>query len=334
MLPMDERIKRIWLFVFCVALALFAGFRGEGIDRDYRNYVSNFLFLQPPHISFIEPAFYIISSAIKVFSSEPTLLFLTFALISLSVKFLAIRRSSDNVFLSLLVLLSNIYIIQDLTQIRAAVGASLFLLALTFLVDGHKKKFYILAAVAVLFHYTSLIIFLFILADFKKIKIWFWALLIPVSYGLLFANITPLSLLSYIPIASIQSKLNTYIALQQEDAGKVVNVFNLLVLIKYLLILFLLSKIHELQELNRFAVLFLKVYILSIVALILTSKVSTLAFRLNEYLSVVEIVLLPMLTIVVRPKILSHVIIIIFCIILLFLHYRAETLLIFLQSNG
>jgi len=161
-----------------------------------------------------------------------------------------------------------------------------------------------------------------------------WLSLIPLSYIFLFLDITPINMYRIIPIIAIQSKIETYILLQQgESFGKEVNIFNSLVIIKYFLIIYFVLNVDSLRKANKYSIIFLKAYILSIVLLIITSKISTLSFRLNEYLSVVEIVLLPVLTVICRPKVLGYILVLLFSGFLMFLQFRAETLLIFIQDH-
>jgi hypothetical protein len=316
--------------ISCV-LILVAAFRGEGFDRDYNNYKEIFLLWDESSTYLIEPGFIVIANFARIFFSTPILLFLLFALLGVSIKVYSINKLTDFVFISLLIYFCNIYILQDLTQIRAGVASGLMLISLVPLKSRKKTPFFIVAFLAIMFHYTAFVILPFWFFKVDKINKKIWFTIIPFSYLLLFLAISPLDLYELIPIDSIQAKIRTYILLQEADTENVVNVFSTLVFIRLLFISYILKKIDIIQEENKYAIIVIKIYIISIAVLVVMSKTTAIALRFNEFFSAVEIVALPLILYAIEPgrRIYARILLVVMSAILLFFHYRAATLLIF-----
>lgn len=322
-------IRKLIIIVLAVILIFFAGFR-EDIDRDYIMYSYMFKYISDFKDLTMEPTFTLISSFIKTFSDNKVFLFLFYAILGISLKIYAITKLTEFWFLSILLFFCNIYIIQDLTQIRASIGSGLLLISLIPIVKRNFVFFCCVAFTSILFHYSSLIILFFWLFDTKRInvKLWVWA--IPMAYVLFFLELSPINLYKLIPIETVQAKVNTYILMQKADISDKVNIFSVLVIIRITFIYFLLFNIQKISKFNQFAVILLKIYIMSVFLLILMASVITLSLRLNEFLSVAEFVLIPLIFYCGERKLLYKIIILTFSCILLFFHIRSETLTIFI----
>lgn len=324
-----DRANLLIVFSVLQTLIIFIiAFRGESVDKDYLTY--NELFYADGPGLYIEVSFLIIRSIVKfIFGDRFILLIIIYAFLGVCLKFYGIKKMSNFWMLSILIYVSNIFIIQDLTQIRAGVCAGLLLISLIPLEAKKNLKFFLLAFIAILFHYSGLIILLFWFLDTQRINKLFWALVIPVCYIIYFAHFTFLNFLSIIPIESIQAKLNVYFLMQDTVDEAKVNVLNVLILLRIFLAYIFLYKLDFLYEKNKYTVLLTKIYIMSIGVLVFTADVSTIAFRLNELLSVSEIILLPLILYLFKPRLIGKVVVITFAAILLFFHFRAHTLLIF-----
>jgi hypothetical protein len=246
-----------------------------------------------------------------------------------TLKFYGIIKISEFWFFSMLVYLSNIFIIQDMTQIRAGVCSALLLLSIIPLRNKNNAGFFALATLACLFHFSGLVIFLFWFLDTEKINRTIWALIIPVCYLAFLFHLNVSTLSRLIPIASVQAKLNVYFLLQNSVSEAKVNVFSALIAIRIVLVYLFLYKLEFLYTKNKYAIILIKIYLLSIGVIIIAADISTLAFRLNELLSITEVVVIPFLIYLFKPKFLGELAVFLFALMLVFFHIRAHTLLVF-----
>ena len=323
-----EKIKFFWLYFFGFIFFLLAAFRPEGIDMDFLMYKFLFIYFKNTGNEMVEPTFYVISKVTKFFTSDYRYLFLVYAGLSVFIKLFAIRKISSFYFLSLLIWLCNSFILHDMTQIRASVGAALMLVSIIPLVNKNRKGFFITAFFAVLFHFSSLIILPFVLLKTDKFNHKIWLSLIPVAYIITFLGFSPFDFYRIIPIQTVQAKIQAYILFQEMDAKDVVNIFSLLIFLKILIILFFSFNIKKIYGHNRFAIICLKIYIISLFLLISFSKVIAVSLRLSELVGIVEIVLIPMLIFGFKPKykLVPVLFVIFYGFLLFYLHIRSETL--------
>jgi len=327
----DKSLEVYLLILISLVLIVIAGFRGSGFDRDYGNYSEIFLMWNKDTTYLVEPGFIAIAAVSRFFSSTPVLLFLIFAILGVSIKTYSITKLSDYIFVSVLIYFCSIYILHDLTQIRAGVASGLMLLSLIPLEARKKYQFFGVVFLAVMFHFTALVLlpFWFLKSDRINKKVWY--LVIPLSYLLLYLSMSPLDFYKVIPIAGIEAKVRTYILLQEANEDDKVNVISTLVIFRIMYIIYILRNINVIQAANKYAILLVKIYIMSISILIIMSKTTAIALRFNEFFLTVEVVALPLILYTVGPKhrIYPRVLLIAFSAVLLFFHYRAKTLLIF-----
>ncbi|SIS78353.1 EpsG family protein [Chryseobacterium ureilyticum] len=331
-LPIRYPIVKKYIYILqTIGLILFATFRGVDFDRDQPLYL--YSFNNAKSLENLEYTFTIIVNTIKIFSGNFVWLLFIYALIGVYLKLMAIRKMTDFFFLSIVIYICNTYILQDLTQIRAAICSAFLLLSLIPLYDRNMKLFYLFAILAVSFHFSGIpILFLYFL-DPKKINTKVWKLLLPLSYILLFIGFTPLGLAKIFSLELIQKKLEVYFNAGKEVGSEKVNVFNTLVIFRFIFTYILLFNIEKIYEKNKYAIILLKVYIISQILLVQLSEVTTLAMRFNELFGVVEMVVIPFVLYSYVKKDMTFVLlkfsIYLFAFMLLFFHFRAETLLIF-----
>ena len=151
----DNRATDYIVFFFSIFLVLFTGLRGEGIGFDYDNYVDNIFMTND--LQYMEPGVLILSSVLRPFGSV-TLFFMMYAIIAVSIKTYIIRRHTFYPMLALLMYFSIYYLVQEMGQIRYGLSVAICTLALLFLANEEKKKFWVLVFVASLFHFSALIV--------------------------------------------------------------------------------------------------------------------------------------------------------------------------------
>jgi hypothetical protein len=295
--PNEKHHKNIYIY-FGIVLILTAGLRVEGLTLDYDNYLYAY-YNSSDAASRFEPTFTIIAVFVKSTFNNPIFLFLIYAFLGVTIKFIAIKQVTHVYLLSALVYFSNLFLLHEMTQIRAGVAAGILLLCIKPLYERNLKKFLFLTVIAITFHYTALVILPLWFLNSKKInKKFIW--LIPFAYILVLNYMSLGFLVEHIPIDKIQ----VLYALYKNEGGFVdnLNVFNLLLLSRIFISLILFYNIDKISKINKYAPVLLEIYILSHVFFILFSDIPALSFRISELLGVVEIILIPFLIYLFKGK--------------------------------
>lgn len=305
---LDVTKKNLLLVVITMALVLVAGFRPEEFDHDRSSYVK--LFISGDFDITMEFTIVFIASLVKSLSADVIFLFIIYALLALTVEVKAITKLTDLVFLSLLIYMSNYYLLHGMNQIRAGVAAGFFLYALSYLGMGDRKKYLLYVLCASCFHYTATVLFLLVFFSNKPFKRWqylFFASIVPACYLLYFFKVNVFLVL---PISYIEEKIEMYRELQDEGKWNEINVFNMVFLMKIFITYFLLWKNRLIAQYNDYVVILLKIQILSLGTFILFYDLPVLSFRLSELLGVVEVILYPLIFYTVKPAFVSRVLVV------------------------
>lgn len=315
-----DKIVTIVIFI-CLGLVLIfiAGFRGEGVDRDYNNYIE--MFHQQEFIV-VEPAFVLISMIIdSLVGDNPFFLFFIFAIVGISLKLIAIRQLTELWFLSLVIYLSNFFILHEMTQIRAGVASAFLLLCVKPIYDRDLKRFLLFAILGFLFHYSAIVILpLWFLGIKARKKILLFSL--PIGYLIYFSGI---NLIATIPISVIQNKIVMYQTLMElgNEESILINVFNLVFLAKIAVFYFLLFKYDLIFSYNKYVSILMKIYCISLMSYLVLAVLPPIATRITELFAVVDIILIPFIYYVFKPIWFSKLIVIFIgiCFLLINLFY-------------
>ena len=283
---MRPKRSKAWLIILWPVLVAIAAFRSP-LMPDYENYE---LFFHFGNARF-ETGFVTVTEWIKALGGGLHFFLAFFAGVSIALKFTAIDKMTKLVLGSLLVYISNIYILHDLIQMRCAIASGLMLLAVYFSVEKKWVWFAICFVVAFLFHYSALAFVLILFLNTQKPRKLLFAGLIAVSYALALAGTTFGSLVGLLPLEFVQDALAMY----QDNIYEEINIFNALQLLRVALCFYLLYFIDTISRHNRFAVLLVKIYAVSLSCLVLFSDLPVLAFRISELLLVVEFIIVPMM---------------------------------------
>lgn len=156
-----------WLYIaLAILLITIVGFRPIGMDRDSQVYYNEIIDYVHGSQSFTlqerEPMYFLIVFVAKAFGDfAPRLVFIIYALISIVVLFMAIKRDAKYPYMSVFLYICFFYLILNFTQVRASVAASLYLYSLDDISNKNFNKFTIKILIAVLFHYSAMMIFPF-----------------------------------------------------------------------------------------------------------------------------------------------------------------------------
>lgn len=295
----NSKYKSIVFFFIGIFLTIYVAFRDGKSVHDYGTYVVMF---NNPNI-ILEPSFILIVFLIKKFLyGNVIFLFIIYAILGVTIKLKAIIQLTPLLFFSLLVYLCNFFILHEMTQIRAGVASGILLLCIRPIYEKKLGSFLILATIAVLFHYSALIIFPLWFINANNPKKALLLLAVPLGY---FCYLFHINLILTIPIPYIQTKIAVYQeiqALKLNDSEKI-NVFNSLFLLRCLIYYLLLFKYKLLINSNKYSVILIKIYGLSLFAFSAFAVMPVVSFRLNELLGIVEVILLPMIFYLFTPKI-------------------------------
>lgn len=291
----EQRLKTIQLVLVWLTLAIIATFRPANM-ADRQNYLDFWNGYGGERFEF---GFTAITEFLRVFFSNDYCFLFFFACLSIGLKIWAIRKISSLIWASLLIYIGNIFILHDMIQMRCAIASGLLLHAVYYLGTRNTKFFLVTFLIAFLFHYSSLIILPLWFLNVNRPHKLFYICLIFVAYCV--GPVFPIeSFIQMLPIEGIQSLWEVY----ENTIDGDVNIFNAMQLGRIAICVFLLLYIDRICLYNKFAILMVKIYAISIVTLVLFSRVPVIAFRVSELYQVVEIVLIPMITYAFKGKVL------------------------------
>ncbi|WP_226064002.1 EpsG family protein [Kaistella polysaccharea] len=297
-----------YIVIFCgLVMLLFAGFREDSFD-----YIIYELLFENYETISVEPAFKTISYLVTQFTEDIRYLFLIFAFLGVSLKLKGITTLSNFVLLSLVVYVSNFYLLHEMTQIRAGVASAFLLLSIKPNMERDLKKFLLFAILGFLFHYSALLILpLWFLP--KKINVKILGISIFLGYASFFLG---LNFVRIIPIPGIQEKIEAYLTLQEMN-NEEINVFGYLYLFRILIFYVLLFNYKKFSKYNIYFPLLLNMYAISLVVFTVFGKIPAFSSRISEMLGVVEIILIPMLVYLFRVQILGRLLVVLVALVFL-----------------
>lgn len=303
--PPKENINKYVLYlVLGLILVLISSFRPEQGNPDYAVYRKLYEDAKTWD-AIVEPSYFLISQLVYLVFDNILYLFIIYACLGVYLKLTAIKQLTDLWFLSLMVYVSYFFILHEMVQIRAGIATAFLLLSVKPIYDRNLKLFLVLVLLATFFHVSSLIIlplwFLGIFKDRKKVNTYFLILVLPIAYGIYFLKMT---LLNFIPIPYVQEKIDLYTQLQELETDAFltdINVFNFVFLAKIIIYYFLVYKRELLMTRNKYTVLLLNIYAISLFMYPALAAMPVMAGRVSEFLGVVEIILIPLVYYVFRP---------------------------------
>ncbi len=272
-----------------IIFILIATFRSPEMP-DYENYYNYFVFggFERAEIGFIT---YV--ENIKHISNNPIFIFGAVATLSVGIKLFVIRKLSPFFWGSILVYLSNIFILHDIIQIRVAVASGILLWSTKYLEERNLKKFLLSVALASLFHISSIVFLPMWLINTTKPQKNIYILIIPISYVLALSGITFGNIASLINLEQVQNLWKMHQSAMEQDIGVNINLFNAVHLIRTIICFYIISNINKIEKYNKLSIVLTKIYAISLVAFNLLSDIPVIAFRVSELLQVVEILLIP-----------------------------------------
>ena len=300
--PRDGRLRGLVWVGAGVVLVLTAGFRPSDSVPDHIVYEEMYASIVPGNeINYmLEPTFSVIAFAADRIVGHPVFLFVVYALLGVWLRMTAIRQLSDLWFLSLLLYFATFFLQHEMVQMRAGVATGFILMSIRPLYERRSLRFLGMIICATLFHYSALVF----------LPVWFLSRL--GRHDWLLWGIVPLGIAIYLsgadllgfvfPVQSIMTRIGN--ALAEHEAGgfdsvAVLGPVHILRLVPYYVMLCFHTR---LLRHNRYVTLLLYIYGLGLFLNFAFGRVPVISGRLSDLFVVVEIVLVPMLVYVIRPR--------------------------------
>lgn len=287
----DWSASQTVFFVIFGIIGILACVKRPDFMPDYNNYRLSYFTTESKRI---ESSF----SIIKSYSPDFETFLLIYATISISIKLIAIRLLSPNIFISLLAFLSISFVLHDMIQIRASVAIALCLLSIKYIVEKNLKVFIILMATAFVFHYSSLVFFPMWFLNPQRINksIYWWIL--PASAILFLIGFGMGKLAGQIPIMEVQRYFDSY----NDNDRFASSTFGPRWIIYAMLGMYCVRKASLIQQKFPYAIITLKIYIFSLASFLLFMDIPVMSGRLSEFLKLSYILFFPMLPLACNEK--------------------------------
>lgn len=285
-------------------LVLFTGLRQPSLD--YAVYVDAYDGIA---YSYMENSFKYIRNILHSLNLSYIALFVVYAFLSIPLRFYALYKLSDyrNLELAYVVYLSNVYLLQDFTQIRLAVATSLLLFSIMFVRQRKIIKFFICILLAIFFHRTAIIFIPVYFLKTKKINIKLWGigfLFIYFICGIMHFSI--LKIIEKLTLGVYSDFITNYRRIAEaapsDSAWNYINIFNIGYLVRIFLLylgIFFNKKITEKEE---YFPLYLKIYCVGLMFYSLFSDMPVMATRLSEIVYFIDILYFPWFSFVIKER--------------------------------
>lgn len=296
------------LFIITAACLIFiTGFKPLGLDNDSQVYQTALDDFVAGNITIKEPSFILTMWLSNVlYAGNIQLAFVIYGLLAVAIKMTAMARYSVMPLLSLVIYLCIFFVLHDLTQIRIGVAAGFFMLAIPDFIENRRKPWLIKIGLAVLFHFSSVILLPLILLSNRRLNLWFW-LALPfaiLTMVLLIGDMNTLLLWFFQQVpAPLGPKAVGYITnLQLYGRFDNVNIFSKFSLCVIAFFIFYAITLLSPVPAPKRDLIFFKVISIMLSVFYLFSSVPVLASRTFELFGVVLIFALPSLALRVEQK--------------------------------
>lgn len=329
----EERLNDEKIYVYIVVgiiLVLCAGCKKIGFDNDSENYEYIFHHYDDSFIELaVEHSFLLLCRFFNFFTDDVHIMFFLYSGLGIFLKMTAIKRLSELWFLPLTIYIGNVYLVQDLTQIRACVASGLFLLSLKPIADGEKKIAFSLVVLGAIFHVSALILLPIIFLKNEtmtpKYRI-IWASIVPIGYLFYFMNV---NLFTQVHIPYISEKIEYYEVLRDKGLlqNDEINVFNLVYLVRCFVYFYILYFYETISQYSKYVTLMLKIMGISIASFTFFAFLPAVAFRISELYGVVEIFVFSFVSYTIKPNWLARGIVAVIGFVLFFINAYVNVIL-------
>jgi hypothetical protein len=308
----SKRIAKWNYYVFGFFLICISGFRIGDVMPDYATYTSLYFQISSVFNTYlIEPSFILIVELSNlIYRNEPIVLFVIYAILGVSFKFLAIKKLSNFFFFSVFIYISNYFILHEMIQIRNGVASALILLSSAYAYNREKKKFIFLILSATFFHYFSLIFFFLWFLKPNNFKKYIYIGLIPLAYLIYFINLDFVNMiLENFPLDG--TKLTVYANADRREQFRL-NVFGIFIITRIIIFIYFVIFSKSIKRHNKYFYFLIKCYGIGVFIYIALSNYPEIAVRISQTLFLSEIIIIPTLIFTFKNRNFSRFIILLF----------------------
>ena len=323
--PRSKILNRTFLFFFALIMILLASLQRELADRNV--YLKLFEDICNENPVSVESSFSHIVHLVNIYSNNTIWLFLIYAILGISLKIIAIEKFAPFLWLSMLTYLSHFYILHDMIQIRAAVASGILLCLIEFLYKREWIKGGFAVCLANYFHRSSLVLWFLFFLKGNKINKFAYISMIPVCYIFYACGISLGWVAVRIPLDSVSLLFERYQSAMVLGQHTDINVFNAVHFVKCIFCIYLLYDSVFFAKKIKYFVLLIKIYTISLCAFVLLADIPVMAWRISEFLGIVEIFLIP-LTAYWRHKFIGYGVAVAQCFLMLGMYGFYSELLI------
>lgn len=304
------RNKLSWPFIIIVIfiLCLIATYRDSSLP-DYINYY-NFIVYNINNER-LEPSTFLIRNISFLLSNSFYIFFFLYALISITLKLIAIHQLTKYVILSIIAYLAIDFPIHEMIQMRAAVAMGCVLFSLPYIYERKKIQFILITAIATTFHFTALLAvpLYFINAKIvnKKREIFLIALCFCIA--LFKGGIT--FIIEYIPIDFVQQLFHMY--KQQNISFNEESIFSIMIMCLLIIQMILLCNIEKISLSNKYIFLLIKIQTISLCSFFIFHDIPIVAGRISEFYRIAYVISIPLIVPLFKQHIIGKIIVVLIC---------------------
>lgn len=287
-----------FIYISIIAILIIGGLRFE-VGTDWFSYknIFNSVSLISELTSFrVEKGFLLFVFIIKNIINDYSFFVFIFFLATFSVKLVIIKKYSTDIFISLMIYFSMVFLLYDINGIRQGMAIGIGLLSIPYILSRNLTRFILVIILAALFHTSALILLPFYWIanmEFSKKK------LIILTIGVLLISIPLRSfilnnpLMQYLLTIDRLSQYDSY--LKDSKMNSTVPLLSIAVLQRFVVFIFIMVNYEKLIANDKFKRLLLNGYVLSIIVFLLFSFSAEFAARLGFYYKSLEILIIPLI---------------------------------------
>lgn len=297
--------KKLIYWGTCIILIIMAGTREVGIDPDSESYESTFLNPYSDNVlDTVEFTYILIAQAFNSITDDVHSLFLVYALLGVSLKFLAFRHYSDSWLLIAFMYICFYYELHETCQIRAGVLSACMLLAVPCIAEGKRWLAFLWIVIGTCFHMSGVILLPLLFLGNKPLgKYWKIVLAASIPFSYVFAGFNlGLEFTSGIPYIGNKIAVYNDIAEKGIDGFSSLNLYSPVHLMTVFLFYILLYYSDILTEKSRYFPLMMKIMAAAFISYGVFSFIPVIGERMGSMYRAITIVLLPTLVYILRPK--------------------------------
>lgn len=308
---LSESKSKILFYFIGLLLICVAGFRIGDRMPDYETYVGRYNEAISDNFSyFIEISFIYMAKLSNIIKSENSIvLFILYAILGVSLKMISIKNLSCLWFYSVIVYVSNYFILHEMIQIRAGVASGFILLSIVSIYNRQFIKFFVLIGLATLFHYSSIMFVLLWFLKPNEYKKTLYIILILFALLIQFIGLDIINfILGHLPFYKFDPTAFTYLGEQSTE----INVYSIFVITRIVILIYFTYFLNRIEKYYKYIFILLKLYALGIFFYIAFSMYPVIAVRISYTLMATEIFIIPTLIFTIKGYYLPRLIVILY----------------------